>query len=108
MAKAFAKKFYNSRRWRNNAKAFAESKCYICSRCHNRSMVGKKQKHRFIVHHIIPLTPQNIHNDDIAYGWNNLELLCIDCHNAIHANGKVGECVFDEDGNPIGIKKHIK
>ena len=87
MAKDFSKAFYNSRRWRKNAKAFAESKCWICSRCHNRSITGSGTP-RMIVHHKTPLTPENIHDDSIAYGWDNLELLCIDCHNAVHAEGK--------------------
>ena len=106
MAKEFSKAFYNSRRWRKNAKAFAESKCWICSRCHNRSMTGSGTP-RMIVHHKTPLTPENIHDDSIAYGWDNLELLCIDCHNAVHAEGKGGECLFDADGNPIGRKTFI-
>ena len=106
MAKDFSKAFYNSRRWRKNAKAFAESKCWICSRCHNRSMTGSGTP-RMIVHHKTPLTPENIHDDSIAYGWDNLELLCIDCHNAVHAEGKGGECQFDADGNPTGRKTFI-
>ena len=32
------------------------------------------------VHHKIPLTDQNINNPKIAYSWDNLQLLCKDCH----------------------------
>ena len=67
MAKDYSKNFYNSYRWRRCAKAYAESKLYICERCHGL------------------LTPNNINNDAVAYGWDNLMFLCIECHNAIHA-----------------------
>lgn len=37
------------------------------------------------MHHKKPLNPNNINNDEVAYGWDNLMFLCIECHNAIHA-----------------------
>lgn len=41
MAKEFARKFYNSTRWRKCAKAFAQSKLYICEMCHNKTVARK-------------------------------------------------------------------
>ena len=40
-----------------------------------------------IVHHIVPLTPGNVHDDSIAYGDGNLELVCLACHNDEHRAG---------------------
>ena len=37
-----------------------------------------------IVHHIVPLTPENISDPNIALSWNNLRLVCRDCHAKEH------------------------
>ena len=37
-----------------------------------------------VVHHKIPLTPENISNLEISLGWNNLQALCRDCHAEVH------------------------
>ncbi len=107
MAKPFSKAFYESRQWRKVSKAYALSQHYVCERCHNRSLLGKSDAEaRFIVHHKIPLTPENINDPAIAYGWDNLELLCQACHNIVHSQGLDREAVFDADGNVIGIQDH--
>lgn len=108
MAKDFSKDIYNSRRWRKTAKAYAQSQNYICERCHNRNFIGTGKTPRFIVHHKHPLTPANVTDDNVVYGWDNLELLCIYCHNAVHDSHIDRECVFDEDGNPVGIRRHLE
>lgn len=105
MAKWFSKKFYESRRWRKCAKAYAESKLFICERCHNQHLKRDGTRQRWIVHHKIPLTPENIDDDMIAYGWDNLMFLCIECHNAIHGRQTGREMQWDDEGNLIGIKE---
>ena len=62
MAKGFARKFYNSTRWRKCAKAFAQSKLFVCEMCHNQTPEKIDGDQRYIVHHKIPLTPKNIHD----------------------------------------------
>lgn len=109
MAKPFSKAFYESRRWRRVAKAYALSQNYVCERCHNRIPIRKGSgRIRYIVHHKTPLTPENIHDPYIAYGWDNLELLCQACHNKAHGKAATRECIFDADGNPIGIYEETK
>lgn len=104
MAREFSKKIYESRRWRKCAKAFAESKLYVCERCHNAIPHKDGRTQRFIVHHIQPLTPDNVADDSIVYGWDNLMLLCQECHNAIHGRHDDGRrIVFDDDGNVVGV-----
>lgn len=49
-----------------------------------------------IVHHRIHLTPQNITNPMIVLNWNNLELLCRECHAKEH--GKEKRYTIDELG----------
>ena len=87
MAKDYAKNFYNSYRWRRCAKAYAKSQLYICERCHGlkRNIKSDGTRQRWVVHHKKPLNSKNIYDDSIAYGWDNLMFLCIECHNAIHA-----------------------
>ena len=106
MAKDFSKDIYNGWRWRKVAKAYAESQHYVCERCHNKSFAGTGKPAHFIVHHKHHLTPENVHDDSVVYGWDNLELLCIYCHNAVHSQGIDRECRVDDDGNPVGILDH--
>lgn len=40
------------------------------------------------MHHKIRLSPANLSNPDVALNWNNLELLCEDCHKAEHKKRK--------------------
>lgn len=73
--------FYTSWIWRKCRKAFAESKGNLCERCLKRGIIEPGSKDQPLeVHHKVPLTVDNLHNADIALGWNNLELLCKKCH----------------------------
>lgn len=106
MARDFSKNIYNGWRWRKLAKAYAKSQCYICERCKNKSFAGTGKPAHFIVHHKKHLNPDNVLDDNVVYGWDNLELLCIYCHNAVHSQGIDRECMFDDGGNPIGTIDH--
>lgn len=106
MAREFSRDIYNSHRWRKVAKTYAESQHYVCERCGNRSFVGTGKPPRFIVHHRVHLTPENVKDDNVVYGWDNLELLCIYCHNAVHGQGLDREVLFDADGQPVGLINH--
>ena len=75
MSKDYAKSFYNSQAWRDTQAAYMASQYYICERC------GSVAR---IVHHIQYITPQNIQDPNITLSWDNLQALCIDCHNAEH------------------------
>ena len=62
----------------------------------------KNKRLKYIVHHKIYLTDENMTDDSIAYDWNNLELLCIECHNNEHYEQPTrSDVMFDEDGNLI-------
>ncbi|MDR0918710.1 MAG: HNH endonuclease [Oscillospiraceae bacterium] len=42
---------------------------------------GKLIRGKSIVDHIIPITPENNDDPDITLNWDNLQLLCLHCHN---------------------------
>ena len=85
--------FYNSRAWRRLSKAFLTSKYYICQICGDPAAIA---------HHIKHITPQNINDPDITLNANNLQAVCIECHNTIHystGGAIVKGLEFDENGN---------
>lgn len=94
MAKEYAISFYNSKQWIKCRNAFMRSKFYICERCEGAA---------YIVHHKNHITPENINDPDITLNWDNLQALCLNCHNAVHANG--GACAdgvsFDINGDLV-------
>lgn len=103
MAKEFAKKFYNSKPWKQCREAYIAHRITIdggmCERCHKR--LG------YIVHHRVKLTATNINDLDVALNHCNLEYECKVCHDEehykdMHGTDRVGtRCVFGPDGQPI-------
>jgi 5-methylcytosine-specific restriction endonuclease McrA len=87
--------FYNSKHWRFLSKAFLTSHCYICEVCGGPAEIA---------HHVKHITPSNICNPEIALNADNLQALCIECHNTIHY-GSGGAIVkglaFDDNGDII-------
>lgn len=73
--KPWAERFYKSKAWRDCRNAFIIYKHGLCERC------GRPGK---IVHHRDYLTPENIHDPNVSLSWDNLELVCQDCHNEEH------------------------
>ena len=96
MAKEYAKKFYHSSAWIGTSKAYAASRFYICEIC------GRPAK-QYVVHHKKHLTPENINNPFVALNWDNLQLLCLECHNVEHGHKNGRKVLFDEQGQVVGI-----
>ena len=63
--------------------------------------VNVADNHGYIVHHKDYININNIWDTDITLNFNNLELLCMDCHNKEHFNNSD----FTDDGQ---IKKDNK
>lgn len=96
MARDFAKAFYGSKAWLKCRAAFVKSRFGLCERCGKAGL---------IVHHKILLTPANIHDPSVTLNWENLEYLCLDCHNRTHgASSTADDVEFDEDGNLIRVE----
>lgn len=85
--------FYQSKVWEQTRNAYYKSKLGMCERCN--SCNGK-----MIVHHKVYINDRNVNDYSITLDFNNLELLCIDCHNKEHFKNKI-PYEFDEQGNLI-------
>ena len=80
----WAESFYKSKRWQECRNAFARSRSGLCEECRKKGLIVPGGA----VHHKIPLTRENITNPEISLSWDNLELLCRDCHAARHKKEK--------------------
>ena len=83
--------FYKSIAWTKCRKTFVMAKFGICERCGNP---GK------YVHHKKYITSSNVDNPNITLNWDNLELLCFDCHQHEHFGYGI-RYEFDAQGNLI-------
>lgn len=94
MAQPWALHFYNSPAWIRCRDGFMASKYYVCERCGSLAV---------ICHHRVHLTPETIGDPNVTLNWDNLQALCLDCHNREHGNGDV--CAeglrFDSRGNLV-------
>lgn len=97
MAKEYAKAFYKSRQWESCRDLYIRSRDGLCEDCLDKG-IYKPGK---VVHHIISLTPENINNPAITLSFDNLRLVCQDCHAAEHAKGPMRRYSFDAAGNII-------
>jgi prophage lambdaBa04, gp54 len=80
--KEFARGFYKSKAWQRTRAAYISSVSGLCEDCLRKGIYKPGE----IVHHIISLTPDNISDASIALSWDNLKLVCRDCHGEEHRN----------------------
>ena len=95
MAQEFTHGFYKTKAWQKTRNAYAKSVGGLCEECLRNGIIKAGE----IVHHKQPLTPENINNPNVTLNWNNLELLCRDCHAKMH--GAVKRYKVDEMGRVI-------
>lgn len=82
--KPWAEAFYKSKAWQDCRDGYAKRCGYLCERCLRNGTYRPGE----IVHHKVMLTPENILSPEIALNWDNLELLCRDCHAERHNKTK--------------------
>lgn len=99
MSKEYAESFYKSKQWKECRKAYAKSKGGLCEDC----LINGKYTAGEIVHHLINISPKNIDNPDITLNWNNLRLVCRECHAKQHG-AKQRRYVIETDGT-VKIKQ---
>lgn len=84
MAKDFAKAFYRSKAWQRCRDEYAKSVGHLCERC----LAQGTYKPGEIVHHKVEITPDTIGKPAVTLAWENLELVCRDCHAKLHGSTK--------------------
>ena len=76
----WAKRFYKSKAWQRCRSAYVASVGGLCEVC----LAAGNYRPGEIVHHRIPLTPDNIDDPSVTLDFGNLELVCRECHAALH------------------------
>lgn len=103
MAKDYAKAFYNSKQWLDCRASYISSVHGLCEHC----LEAGKITPGYIVDHIIEITPSNIDNPEVTLSHDNLQFLCLACHNTktfgtdteVVASG----LMFDIEGNLVEV-----
>lgn len=78
--KPWAKELYTSDAWRRCREAYKKQAGGLCERCMAAGMIVPGE----IVHHKRHLTADTIKDPAQALSFDNLELLCRECHAAEH------------------------
>lgn len=93
MSQPYAQAFYNSQEWHNAKEAHLQKVGRLCERCLLQGIIEPAR----VVHHIQPITPQNINDVHVTLDDNNLMALCMDCHAEVHKGEK--RWSVDDAGN---------
>ena len=94
----YAERFYKSKQWQACRLAYIKSVGGLCENCLKNNCYNPG----VIVHHIVPLTPHNIECPEITMNFDNLRLLCRDCHAAQHST-RIRRYKVDDFGQVVTI-----
>ena len=94
--KDYARTFYSSKAWKDTRTAYAKYRHNLCELCLAKGIY----KPGVIVHHKIHIDPQTINDPTVTLNWDNLQLVCRDCHAMIH-DRRQRRYKFDEMGRII-------
>ena len=78
--KDYATEFYKSAAWKSCRDAYMASRSHLCEECMREGRYTLAE----IVHHIIPITEENINDPNVTLSWSNLRAVCRECHAAAH------------------------
>ena len=76
--------FYGSQVWKNCRSEYKKSVGGLCERCKAKGIIEPG----YIVHHKRYVTAHNITDPSVLLNYDNLELLCMNCHNEEHGKHK--------------------
>lgn len=80
MHEQFANAFYGSQAWKDCRREYRMARGGLCERCLARGLIVTGTE----VHHRVRLTPENMRDPRVTLNWENLELLCAECHDMEH------------------------
>lgn len=98
MPRSIDESFYYSAAWKKTRAAYIKARRGLCEDCLARGVIKAGK----VVHHVVHLNADNITDPEISLSWNNLRLLCQDCHAKQH--GDFVRYAFDTDGNVVKVK----
>ena len=78
------KRFYGSPAWKRCRAEYRKSVGGLCERCKARGIIEAG----YYVHHKEYVSRENITDPNILLSFDNLELLCKNCHSNEHAKNK--------------------
>ena len=89
--------FYHSGAWAQCREAYRRYRGGLCERCLKNGLVKAGED----VHHKVRLTIDNINDPTVTLNFDNLELLCRECHAAEHSSKRftvdaLGKVITDE------------
>lgn len=99
---AAAKQFYRSTQWERTRVLYIQHVDGLCERCRAAGVYTPGK----VVHHKTYLNDEKLRDASIALSFDNLELLCQDCHNKEHHHSEPGRrYAFDANGGIINKEK---
>lgn len=110
MPRSINSSFYKSKAWNRVRLNIWRKQYCLCNRCGKPVYVKglsddipEDKRVKGIVHHKEYLNESNVYDDYITLDENNLEGLCIDCHNKEHNDPGIlrDGYEFDDNGNII-------
>lgn len=93
--------FYGSPAWKRTRQAYKESVGGLCEDCKAKGIIRAGD----VVHHVIPLSVDNVHSEAITLNFANLRLLCDECHARVHQERGDETSAGRKKGKPIGSKR---
>lgn len=79
--KSYAERFYKSKAWQKCRREYMRAAGGLCEVCLSNGRVTPG----VIVHHINHVSPDNITDPSVLFNWDNLQLVCRDCHARLHS-----------------------
>lgn len=104
MAQEFAKPFYHSGAWQACRDTYWRKAGGLCEDCLQQGIVTQGEE----VHHLIPLTPENIHDPSITLSHDNLRLLCHACHMKRHATQNPRRYAVDQATGAVVVPPSLE
>ena len=110
MSRSIDSSFYNSKVWKQVRLNVWRKQACICNRCHRpvyvdglSEYIPKEKRLKGIVHHKVYLNADNVNDFNYTLNEDNLEGICIDCHNEEHNSTSATKpgLTFDKEGNLI-------
>lgn len=97
MSKPFARQFYSSKAWQDCRNNYGARQGWLCEDCMKRGVYTPGKE----VHHVEELKPWNIHRPEVTLNFDNLVLLCKECHKARHKQTESRRYTIGPDGEVI-------